>query len=548
MSRRVIGLDLGAYSVKLVRLQCGKQTPKFEVLNVDEEILPNEEGDDRDLLDKQKEALAKLSKLGLLEAEAFAIGLPAPDGQMRSMQVPFLDNRKLEAVLPGILEAEMPFAVNEMIVSWYREPLPKNVAPEDKPEFANIKVAFGKKSAIAQTLQTLQSFAVNPRLMHLSSAVPFELVRELPYGSLFKEAAELDGNSAMAFVDFGHRATNLCIFDQDGLKYARSFLRGGKKLSEEISSALGVSFKEAERLKHEKVNLSLAHQEDEARVINQLAENHHRELCDDILRTFISLKTNGFHEVKSVVFIGGGALTSGIDEFFAPRLKEFAISLVGLEPLQAGGALTPKTALSFAYALSCIQIHAKEHRFNFRKDEFTWRGDLDFLRTKSTPLILWCLVLICSLTIMWSASSLVLGKESKHVESQLKAVCSEILGQKNVAPKKCLAQMKEQIASNVSVGIPEFTASDVYVKTAEYLPKDLNVTISEMDVSDKKLRIIGRTPSFEDVDKVFASLTKIPCFVNVEKGRAQQLDGAVEFHLSSEVDCDAGRLKNKAKP
>ncbi len=494
--------------------------------------------------------MPKFSDMGLLEAEVFAIGLEASAAQMRSMQVPFLDNRKLEAVLPGILEAEMPFAMDEMIVTWFREAVLSNGESSEKPEFANIKAAFGKKTAIAYTLSLLQNFGVNPRLMHLSSAAPFELVRELPHDALFKEAAPLDAHHALAFIDFGHRHTSLCIFDQTGLRYARSFLRGGKKLSEEIAAALNIPFKEAERLKHERVNLSSAqeHQEENEKIINKLAEDHYRELSDDVLRTFISLKTNGLGDVRSVVFIGGGSQAVGIEKFFTQGFLNFDVSIVSLETSGKGGALAPTTALSFAYALSCIQIHAKEDRFNFRKDEFTWRGDLDFLRTKSTPLILWCLVLICSLTIMWSASSLVLGKENRHVEGQLKAVCSEILGQKNVVSKKCLAQMKEQIASNVSVGIPEFTASDVYIKTAEFLPKGLNVTVSEMDISEKKVRIVARTTGFEDVDKVFASLTKVPCFVNVEKGRAQQLDGSVEFQLSSDLDCDAARLKSKAKP
>lgn len=546
MARRVIGLDLGAYSVKLVRLLCGKQTPKFEVINAVEEILSNEEGDERDLLEKQKEAIAKFYQMGLLETEAYAVGLESSEGQMRSLQVPFLDNRKLEAVLPGLLDAEVPFDLGDMIVSWHRLETGPLLVGSEKPEFASIRVAFGKKAAIAKNLQMLQAFSVNPRLMHLSSAAPFELVRELS-DAAFRPHGGQDVNAVHAIIDLGHRATNLCIFDHKELKYSRSFLRGGKRLSDDIAKALEIPFKEAERLKHEKVNLYRTIEGDDVPIVNKLAIAHHRELIDDILRTFIAAKTNGLGEVKSVAFIGGGALTNGILEFFFESFKDYGISIVGLEELVPEQVSSPSLVLPFAYALSCIQIHAKENRFNFRRDEFTWRGDLDFLRTKSTPLILWGLVLICSLTVMWSASSLVLEKESRHIESLLKTVCSEILGQKNVAPKKCLAQMKEQIASNISVGIPEFSASDVYVKAAEFLPKGLNITISELDVSEKKVRITAKTSTFEDVDKVFASLTKIPCFVNVEKGSAKQLDGSVEFHLSSDVDCDAARAKLKSQ-
>jgi|GEM_PF-1606517 len=545
MSRRVIGLDLGAYSVKLVRLESGKETPRFEVINAVEEILACGDDDNKELIDKQREAIAKFASLGLLEGEVFASGLEAHASQLRSMQVPYLDNRKLEAVLPGMLEAEMPFSINDMIVSWCRDPV-LTQGPE-KPEFANIKVAFGKKTAIAEILQLLQTFSVNPRLLHLSSAALFELVRELPLNTIL-DASSIDSDAVHAFIDFGHRATNLCIFDRTGLKYARSFLRGGKKLTEEIGSKLGIAFSEAERLKHDTVDLSKIFCDGDAQIVNKLAEEHHRELVEDISRTIISLRTSGLCDVKTATLLGGGALTGGISEFFGKHFNGFGIAVVGLSNQPQWSALTPSLALAFAYSISCLKIHAKESRFNFRKDEFTWRGDLDFVRTKSTALILWGLILICSLTLMWSASSLVLEKESKHIENQLKAECLSILGQKNIAPKKCLAQMKEQIASNVDMGIPEFSASDIYVEAAKYLPSDLNVTINEMDISEKKVRLIARASSFEDVDKVVANLAKIPCFVNVEKGRAKQLDGTVEFQLSGDVDCEKARTKEERQP
>lgn len=539
MARRVIGLDLGAYSVKMVRLLCGKQSPKFEIINLAEEIISVDEGDERDLVERQKEALGKFVRLGILEAETFAIGLEASDGHMRSMQVPYLDNRKLEAVLPGLLEAEVPFELDEMVTSWHRtEENHVQQKGVEKPDFTTIRVAFGKKAAIAKTLQMLQTYSVNPRLMHLSSVAPFELIRELNTDALFTPTEAGDNQALSAIVDFGHTATNLCIFDRSGLRYSRSFLRGGKKLTEEISKSLDISFKQAEELKHTALDLNMKPSREDVSAAYAIARAHHQELIDDILRTFISVKTTGVGEVKNIVFIGGGSLMNGFQQFFAKPLADYRIDVLEIARLDNKNNLPPSMMLSFAYALSCLQVHAKESRFNFRKDEFTWRGDLDFLRTKSTPLALWSLAVVCSLTIMWFASSLVLGKENQHVENQLKTLCSEILGQKNIAPKKCLDQMKEQLSASVDLGIPEFSASDVYVKLAQSLPVEPKLTISELDVLEKKMRLIAKTASFEDLDKVVALIQKIPCFVKVEKGRAQQVDGGVEFNLSSDLDCN----------
>ena len=105
MAKRIIGLDLGAYSVKLLRIETGKQFPKFEVINVREEIVaPEEEEDGLSFFDRQKDALSKLYNAGILEAEAYSSGFFAGDGQIRRMEVPFVEARKIEEILPGLLE------------------------------------------------------------------------------------------------------------------------------------------------------------------------------------------------------------------------------------------------------------------------------------------------------------------------------------------------------------------------------------------------------------------------------------------------------------
>lgn len=541
MARRVVGLDLGAYSVKLVRLECGKQNPRFEIVDVAEEILlPDAE---KDLIERQRDALAIFSQKGLLEAEMYSIGLSAIDGQMRTMQVPFLEQRKIEAVLPGILDAEIPFELDDMMTVWYRA---EDEKVEEKPTSSKIRVAFGKKPVIAKTLQMLQSFAVNPRLMNLSSAAPYEIARELSTTS-FKNKVPLDERSSAsnyhalyAIIDFGHTATNFCVFDEKGLCFSRSFLRGGKKLTEEIAKALEISFEEAESLKHEKASL-LSIEKDK---LNEIVLAHHKELSADILRAFIAAKSTGLGEVKSVALIGGASVMPGLLAHSEEVFKDHGIFIVPFSEIFPK-EITPQTALALAYSLSSLHIHAKVSRFNFRKDEFSWRGDLDIFRSKSTPLILWGLGLICSLILLYSANSMILNKENKHVQAELKRVCTSILRKNNVDSKKCLAMMKEQISTSISVGIPEFSASDVYLKTAEFMPADLKVTFSELDVLEKKVRISAKTTSFEDVDKAVANLKKVPCLRNIEKGRAQQAGESVQFTLSADIDCSATASKAK---
>src|ERR1700686_2571483 len=146
MARRIVGLDLGAYSVKLVRLESGTHDAPFEVLDAAEEVLPSDNGD-VPLKERQQAALSEMFRKGLLDGEIYAVGLPGADGQMRSMKVPFADVRKIEAVLPGLLEAETPFEIDDMVISWHLEEKPHDAPAQDESSQSTIRLVFGKKDS-----------------------------------------------------------------------------------------------------------------------------------------------------------------------------------------------------------------------------------------------------------------------------------------------------------------------------------------------------------------------------------------------------------------
>lgn len=549
MARRIIGLDIGAYSVKILRLEAGKQFPRFEVVDAWEELVSPEEPDGPGLLERQREALERFFKSGLIEAENYAIGLAAADGQMRSMQVPFSDLRKIQAVLPGLMEAEVPFDLSEMVISWHRqENQPQGEALKGEEVGSIIRVAFGKKEAIGSTLAMLNGLGIDPRQMHLASQAPYEIVRELGYEPFSYEASlgeEKKSSYAGAIVDFGHRSTNICVFDHLGLKFSLSFLRGGKKLTEDIAKAFDISFVEAEALKHERLNLEKEPEHEEDKKLYALARSYYADLRSQIARVFVTSNTSGQGMIGAVAFIGGAAKAPGINEFFSGALNDIGAKIISLDSVIPKKIPMPSMGLALAYGLGALHIHTKESRFNFRKDEFAWRGELDFLRQNYVSLILWALAIVCSLSLLWAANSFVLDKENQFLEQKLKTTCASILGQPNIPAQKCLAQMKEQINSRQELGIPEFTAADVYLKTALAIPSDINIVINDMDIVENKMRISAESSDFADIDKVASSLSKVHCFKKLETARAQSSGKGVRYSLSSDIDCSARETKEE---
>jgi general secretion pathway protein L len=527
MARRIIGLDLGAYSVKLVRLEAGKQHLAFEVVDALEEVLAPAHVDGPDLLERQREVVAKFAQLGLLENEGAYVALPSSEGQMRSMSVPFSDLRKIEAILPGMIEAEVPFELSDMTFVWHRQEH-KALEPTGGDE-TTIRLAFGKKQGIAALLHMLQPLAFDPRQILLGSSALYELIRHIG----FENYISPHNATISALIDLGHTATNICIFDQQGIILTRSFLIGGEKLTNDIAQNLNRSFEEAQNIKHEHLDLL------DNNNLSILGRDHYMNIADHISRLFITLKSSGYGAVGSVAFVGGAAKAQGLDSFYGHYFKALNCEHISLKSHVPAKISLPSMTMAYSLALSGIHLHAKESRFNFRKDEFAWRGEYDFLRSKSTPLIIWGLVITCLLALMWSSRSLVLDKENKALEAKIHAACAEILNQGSMPAKKCLTLMREQISTRAEVEIPSFTATDAYLRAAQGLAKDLNIVIYDMDISEKKVRVTAEAATYEDIDKIAASWAKIPCFVKVENTGAQPFQGKVKFTLTNDIDCQA---------
>ncbi len=545
MARRVIGLDFGAYSVKLVRLEASKQNYKFDVMDSVEEILPIslQEEDESDVMGKQIQALKNFQSLGLLDAETFACGLNAIDSHMRSMVVPFTDLKKIQSILPGMLESEVPFEIQDMIIPWYLKSVVEE--KETNQPLSAINLAFGKKQAISSMLQLLQGFSIDPRIMNLSSAAPYELLRELGKDAFFYEASlsneETKQNVLSAIIDLGHTSTNICLFDSNGFVISKSILKGGLRLSEKIAKELGIDFTEAQDLKHQLLD-SEEDESEKSLAIKSFTTEYYNDVLAEIVRTFITCKSKDLGEVRSFALIGGACQSEFITAIFTEKLSLSNCHMVDFKSMLPVNCSSSK-ALALAHAFSCLHLHAKEGRFNFRKNEFVWRGNFDFLKNQSTPLILWSLTIVCTMIIFYFTNSLILGKELELTNKKLETACFSILGKKNLTPQKCLSQIKEQINKNVSLGIPTMSSTDLYLKISLELGKNLEINLDEIDIAEKRLRVTGETGSYENVEKIVLALSKVDCLKKIEKTNARQVGKNIKFQLASDIDCNENKTK-----
>lgn len=188
MAKRIIGLDIGAHSIKLVHLENSEVVKTHEV--------PYSE-----------QALQSLKESDWLRGNVLVTGLSGVDAQVRSLEVPFSSPKKIQAVLGGLLDAQLPLEIDDLVLSWFLQ-------TDKKEPVQRILAAFARKGSVRSYLEMLEKVGANPNILTLKAAGLYELLKN-----------QLKEPKLAALVDMGKQSTSICIGDEHKLWIARSVFK-----------------------------------------------------------------------------------------------------------------------------------------------------------------------------------------------------------------------------------------------------------------------------------------------------------------------------------
>lgn len=560
MARRVIGLDVGTYSVKIAHLENRSRGAELEVVGYGEkllyEIAVNEENPASALLLRQELALKALKDEGLIDTNSIVSGLSGADAQVRAMQVPFSNTKKIEAVLSGMLDAQLPLAIDDLILSWFLQSKTQAKTKEAKaaPNENTVLVAFAKKDSIASYLELLKRAGIDPRYLSLKAASLFDLLRYTIQrrglgASVVANEAGIMEPSLFAMVDIGHRTTGVCIAEPERLVLARSVLRGGYDVSVALAAKLQISYEEAEKRKIEQASIET--ETDKAKLLDQhLASEALKDAFSPVVRelrqTLLALDASAKGRLSQIFLVGGGSRVKNLDRFLSDMLR---VPVTSIDNMGLSGAtvLGPQAALVASYAIAGQSVSKKENRFNLRREEFAWSGEYNFMRSRVKTIGAWVGVLLLALLFQGTLRNWLIGKEAADLKKQELTACEQVIGKKVESGSRCLSMIREQISGQGTLGIPEMSAADVYLEIARVMPSSVQVKVSELDIGDNNLRISGETSGFEAVDQIVSGVSQGKCFINVEKGRARQAQQGVQFQITVDLNCDGPKASAKPK-
>lgn len=567
---RIVGIDLGSSTVKVVRLET-RARGGFEVIGFHEAEVPTpaegQAGGDT-AIERVSTALGELKARGHLDGDVFVTGLVGDAAAVRTLKFPFADAKKIADALPFALESEIAMDLEDIVRSWMVLG-PSARAKKEHGHETEVLVAWAKKEAVQQTLDLLAVHDIDPRHVHfdalaladlyesfLAAAEPPEGPTELrtPGGTVIEvgpDAAE----PAVAVVDIGDRRTSVCVLTAVGAGPARvvgahTLLHGGADATRALSRAIGLPLAEAERGKKKEAFIEVAGakaQFPEQQQISNVLKGAYAPVIRRLRQIFQASMSNARVRVVKVYLLGGGSRVLNLDRHLSEELNVKVVrgaavtqALHGALPLEASDD-APEAAVALAYAAAGVPSLRTRSRVDFRTGEFAWKGDFDFLRERAPALIGWAAVLFLLLGGSSVAQVVVASSnESALVAKELK-ICEEITGQKVESFVRCKAMIDEKIGGDASFSVPERSAADAYLEVARRLPPTTEVKrkITELDITAERIKLRGLTSSYDAIDTMVGRLQGGRCFSLVEKGKAQSKGSDTDFQITITLDCGA---------
>ncbi|HZL21161.1 MAG TPA: pilus assembly protein PilM [Polyangia bacterium] len=533
MAHTVCGIDLGAYSVKLVFLETGfRATTLRGVMEI-----PVAAGE-APLLERQ--LAAARSGMSQMTGEVTPYLAVAGDQlSVRVLELPFSDARKIDQVVGYELEGQIVNAIEDVVFD--------HLAVGQRPEGTTILAVAARRDDLAAFIAAAEAQGLQPRAVFAAPVI---------YRTLFTAAspsAEGEVAPCQVVLDFGHQRTNVCVIRGADAVNARTIRRGGAHLTAAIAQAFNVDPERAEQAKRGEAFLASPGRAADTPVTAKLDAVLREGLAPtirELRQTLASFGASGKVEVDALLVVGGGGRLAGLLPFLEAELGiparhppvRTALEIGGRggdrEVLGAESAVPESDAHALAAAIAVASARGSRE-IDFRRGPFVYRANFSILRQKAGHLAALGLALLMAVGIDVGAKLSNLGTERKSLDKELKTATQELFGQPREDAEAVTELLRRGFREELAP-LPKATAFDLLDQISRKVPPadKVKIDIAELDIRPKKTFIKGTADTGTAVDDIASKLKEIDCFEDVTKGAVTEVSGgAKQFTLTIASKC-----------
>jgi general secretion pathway protein L len=483
MTQRILGLDIGATSVKAVVVESAyrswsvRATARAAVAAQAEGAPP--------LLERQLQAVRTLLAEEWLAFDTAMVALPGASSS-HVVTLPFVDPRRIEQTIGFEVEGQIPFDLAD--VAWDWQPLQVR---DGKTE---LLVSVVKKEELTGLLTGLADAGVDPRAVLPPGPAYAALFAP---GVLASDGGEESGAEVLLDMDAGR--SSLCIVARGACEAARTFPVGPT-----TAASLG------------------------------------REVRAT-LRAWRARSEQAQRPVRRLILAGDTARLPGLAEVLAPEVEGTVepLELAGLAAEGIAEEEAPSLALALALALRGHE-GARAPRLNLRRGELAYTRDFQHLRGKVLRLGAWAALVLLLAAVSSGAKVFALSRQEQLLDKALCDATQKLVGKCYDNDELAVAALKGK--GTAAASIPKNSAVDIFTELSVRSPRDVAFKYDRIEITRDKLHLQGVTDAAQNVDKIVSGLRGSRCFGDARSGgaRKRSTDGKFEFTIDSDLTCDTG--------
>lgn len=286
-----VGLDIGSYSVKLVKAQSSNKVYTISCL-----AFADIKGGN--IKEAVKDALSKVA----LDERRVNLGLSGKNIIIRCVLLPEMDEATFKSSIKYEVAKHIPFPPDQMNLDYH---ILKHNAENNK---MLVLIAGAKKDFVQERLKLVSELGLQVNILDIDSLAiinMFNIAMSSQEG--FSALSGKKEKSAMAaLLNIGERVSNLSLLENGVLKFSRDIIFAGGNITQKISEKAGISLDEAEKIK-----LSYKAEGEYQPVI----EASLADLTAELRFSFDYYESQTGKAIDGLYLSGAGAYLFGLDKF-----------------------------------------------------------------------------------------------------------------------------------------------------------------------------------------------------------------------------------------
>ncbi len=352
--RTLVGLDIGAYSIKLAHFVPAKPFPQLVALG--SVRTPPGAIQDGAVVDPEQvaQAIQSLVRACGVNTRRVATAVGGPRVVARAQAMPPMSMSKLRTSVMWEAEKYIAFSVEESIV----EPQVLQQRETEQGPVQDVMVVAAQRQLVDGRVAALEAAGLNVCVVDVEA---FALMRSIVYGTNDPDVLQ----RTVAIVRLGETYGDITIVRRGSYVLSRPLPVAGATITAAVARALNVDDREAERIKEERGvaaspdDLETLPEEDRrvAQAINPLLDELGRELRLSL--NFFQAQFQDTQEganVDKILLVGGSAHLRGLDSYLS-RLMHLPVEVRNIfDHLSVDATRFPRAYLRGASPAAAVAV------------------------------------------------------------------------------------------------------------------------------------------------------------------------------------------------